>query len=99
MKFLFSIAFLAVLVPFYLIWGRRQAEAQIDKMQKDAFDTPGAEAPVPSTILLAGAALVGSHFFWCRLIGLRAWQAVGSLIVGVTIGISTFVWRLGRDAR
>jgi hypothetical protein len=98
MRYFFSIAVTALLVPLYLIWGRSQAEIQIDKMQEAAFDTPGAEAPVTAPILLAGVALVGSHFVWCRLLGLQAWQAISSLIAAMAVGIYAFVWRLEQDA-
>ena len=99
MKFLTSVAFSAILVPLYLVWGRSIVEAQIDKMQEAAFNTPGAEAPVTSSVVLAGVGLLSGHFVWGRLIGLRTWQSVGSLIVGTAIGLYAFLWQLEQDAR
>ena len=99
MKFLTSVAFSAILVPLYLVWGRSTVEAQIDKMQEAAFNTPGTEAPVTPFVIMAGVALLSGHFVWGRLIGLRTWQSVGSLIIGAAIGIYAFIWQLEQDAR
>jgi hypothetical protein len=99
MKFLYSVAFSVILVPLYLIWGRNLVEAQIDKMQEDAFNTPGVEAPITPSVVMAGVALLSGHFLWGRLIGLRTWQSVISLIAGAAIGVYAFLWRLERDAR
>ena len=99
MKFLFSMAYTAVLLPLYLVWSRRQVEAQLDKMQEDAFNTPGAEAPVTSSTLMAGFGLVSGHFFWGRLLGMRAWQSVASLIIGSAVGILATLWQWEQDGR
>lgn len=99
MKYLFSITFSALLVPLYLAWGRSQVEAQLDKMQAAAFNTPGVEAPVASSTVMAGFALVTGHFFWARLLGMRIRQSVTSLLVGSVIGLFAFLWQLEQDAR
>ncbi len=94
MGFLGSMALLAALVPFYFDWSRAQADAQLDKMQEAAFNTPGAEAPIPISVALSLLALVVGHFaIGKRLFGLAAWQSVFTLILGITGGIVAIILR------
>lgn len=99
LKFLLSIALLASSLPFYLNWGRSQAEEQLNKMQEAAFNTPGAEAPITLSIFAGGFALMGGHFLWCRLLGLRRWRPLASLVVGLGAGIGLFLWRFEEPPR
>lgn len=99
MKLFLNIAFSALLVPFYLLWGRDQVETQLDKMQANAFDSPGAEAPVPPGLLLGSVGLVSGHLLWGRMLGLRMRQALAGLLIGWTLGIAAFLWRLEQDPR
>jgi len=89
-RFLISALYPTVLLPLYLNWARRQAEKQIDKMQDAAFNTPGAEAPIPPAVIVVGAAGLVGHVFLGRavlklslgrtLLSLAAGAALGSLI-------------------
>jgi hypothetical protein len=79
-------AYLAL--PFYR-WSRAQTEAQIDKMQRAVHFTPGVEPPLPPSVLLAGAGLIAVHQIAARILGLRAWPAALSLLVGAIAGVAT----------
>jgi hypothetical protein len=90
-RFLISILCTALLTPFYLRWGRQQAEAQIDQMQQGAFNTPGMVAPVPPVVLLGGSAFIGAHFLIGKqLLRLKSWQAWFTLLFGAGLGILLF---------
>jgi hypothetical protein len=92
-KFILSTLCTALLLPFYLRWGRQQAERQIDKMQDAVFNTPGAEALVTPPVVLGGMMLIGFHFLLARRgLGLKAWQTVLSLLVGITAGLGVFMF-------
>ena len=83
-NFILSTLYTALLLPFFLRWGRQQAEAQIDKMQESVFNTPGAEAPVPPLVLVGGLGLIASHFFFARrFLRLKGWQAFLSWLLGL----------------
>lgn len=90
MRTLLSSAVIALIVPFYLRWATIQAERQIDKMQAEAFNTPGVQGPITGPIGLVGIALLLAYLVWCRLIGLRAWQAISCFVIGTTAGIGAF---------
>lgn len=94
LKFIVSTLYTALLLPVFLRWGRQQAEAQIDKMQESVFNTPGAEAPLPPLVLIGGIGLISSHFFLGRRgLGLKGWQILLSLGLGLLIGVSIFLNR------
>lgn len=88
---------MALTVPFYLQWATVQAERQIDKMQAEAFNTPGVQSPITGPIGLVGVALLLAYWVWCRMIGLRAWQAISCLVIGTTAGISAFRRQSGQN--
>jgi UDP-N-acetylmuramyl pentapeptide phosphotransferase/UDP-N-acetylglucosamine-1-phosphate transferase len=90
-RFLISTLCTALLTPFYLQWGRQQAEAQIDQMQQEAFNTPGMGAPVPPIVLLGGSAFIGGHFLVGKqLLQLKSWQAWFTLLLGMGLGVLLF---------
>lgn len=90
-KFSASVLILAVSVPFYLMWAKRQTDRQIDKMQKAVFNSPGTEAPVPPGVVLGGIGVLISHFMVARqLLKLRLWQGILSLLLGGAAGVATF---------
>jgi hypothetical protein len=93
LRWIVSTICLALLLPAYLAWGRRQAEGQIDKMQAAVFNTPGVEAPLPLPVILAGAGLFGGHFVLARRLGLRGWQAWLSLLLGSGAGVIFYLLR------
>lgn len=90
-RILISALGLALGLPIYLRWANALAEQQIDKMQEAAFNTPGVESPLTPGVLGGGAALVGGHLLLGRLLGLRVWQALISLLLGAAAGIILFV--------
>ncbi|HHY58114.1 MAG TPA: hypothetical protein GYA08_22070 [Chloroflexi bacterium] len=98
-RMMMSAALTALAVPFYLRWSSAQAELQLEKMQKAVHFTPGAEAPLPPEVLAGAAGVTISHFAVGRLFGLRWWQAILSLLIGVVLGTGVFVYRmLGEEA-
>lgn len=93
-----SSALFALLIRLLFAWGREQTEQQIDKMQEAAFNTPGAEAPIPGAVIAAGLGLVAGHFVIGRLIfRLRIWQSILSLLLGMAAGMALTLLRLTRD--
>ncbi len=52
-------------------------------MQDAAFDTPGMEPPVPPAVLMAALSVVAGHFAMGRLLRMRRWQSMLSLVLGV----------------
>jgi hypothetical protein len=99
MRFLLSLLAMIGMLPVYLQWSREQAEEQIERMQEAAFNTPGAEAPVPAPVLLAGAGVLTGHFVIARFLRLNAWQALLSLFFGVVGGIALFLTKTGSADR
>jgi hypothetical protein len=95
-RFLCSTLTLAALLPRFFTWSRRQIEGQIDKMQQKVHFTPGAESPVPPSVLLAGLGLLVFHFLiGGAVLRLQGWQALLSLLAGLVGGVG---WYLGQQA-
>jgi hypothetical protein len=99
MRFLLNLAYPALLVPLYLDWSRRQAEAQIDKMQRSVFNTPGAEAPLPATVMMGGIGLLVGYGLWTGLLGQRGWQRAVGLVLGIPLGVTIFSLRQAQPRR
>jgi hypothetical protein len=93
LRLLITLGYPIVLVPFYLEWSRRQAEGQIDKMQAAVFNTPGAEAPVPSSVVVGGALLILSYWGVTRLFGARGGLQLLGALIGVPAGVAIFAQR------
>jgi hypothetical protein len=91
-RFLFSTFVTALILPFYLKWGRNQAENQLDKMQRGVHGTPGVEAPVPPVVMLGGAGLLAGHWLLTRLLRLRFWQSFLSLVVAIGAGFGFYFY-------
>lgn len=96
---LFTLAYPVLLVPLYLDWSRRQAEAQIDRMQAAVFNTPGAEAPVPPVVVVGGLGLAVGYGLWTRLLGQRGWMRGLGLAVGIPLGVTIFSLRQAEQSR
>lgn len=99
LRFLLSLAYPVLLTPLYLDWSRGQAEAQIDKMQRSVFNTPGAEAPVPATVLMGGVGLLVGYGLWTGLLGQRGWRRAVGLVLGVPLGVTIFSLRQAQPRR
>ncbi len=90
-KFILSTLATAAALPALLSWAQGRAEGQIDKMQDAVFNTPGAESPVTPDVALAGVGFVSAHFvLGQKVLGLRGWQTILSLLLGIGIGIGLF---------
>lgn len=97
-KFLTSILTTAAALQLFLRWARTRAEGQIDKMQDAVFNTPGAEPPLTPDVAVTGAALLGAHFvLGQKALGLRGWQAVLSLLLGIAAGVGFFLYLKGPE--
>jgi len=94
LRFMLSTIFTALLLPLYLTWSRNETELQIDKMQEAAFNTPGAEAPLPARVVAGGVLLVIGHVATARLLlGIGMWKTLLSLILGSIAGVGLFLLR------
>lgn len=93
LRFLISALYSALLTPIYLLWAQQQADAQIDKMQEAAFNTPGAESAVTPAMALGGAGVLASQLFVGRaLLRLSGVQSIASLLLGSSVGAIIF-WK------
>lgn len=99
LRLLLSLAYPALLLPLYLDWSRDQAEAQIDKMQRAVFNTPGAEAPVPPPVMVGGVGLLLGYGIWTGMLGLRGWARGVGLLVGIPLGVTVFRTRQAERQR
>jgi hypothetical protein len=77
-----------------LDWSRRQAESQIDKMQRSVFNTPGMEAPVPPVVMAGGVLLLAGYWLATRLIGAQGWLRALGVLLGAPVGVAIFARRL-----
>lgn len=99
-EFLLNTFLTALSTFFFLGWGREQAERQIDKMQEAAFNTPGAEAPVPPKVAVAGASLLSGQWLLNRKVfGLNGWRSMSSFLLGLVAGAGLFLLKLQRGPR
>jgi hypothetical protein len=92
-RFLLAFAYPIFLVPLYLEWSRGQSESQIDKMQAAVFNTPGAEAPVPSPVVVGGALLLAGYWGVTRLFGVQGWLRWLGALIGAPVGVAIFMQR------
>lgn len=94
----FLVSFIANTVAWFAFfdWSRLQAEGQIDQMQKAAFDTPGAEAPIPPSVVAAGAGVLLGQLLLTRLLGLGAWGRWLSLLLGSAAGAAILAAKFRR---
>jgi hypothetical protein len=92
-RFIFNTLLTTLAAAAFLDWGRGQSEAQLDKMQQKVHFTPGAEAPVPPAVILAGAALLSGQLLLGGLLRLPGWQKLLSLLLGAIAGVAIFLAR------
>lgn len=88
MGFWLSLAGNILLSSLFLNWARRETDAQIGKMQDAAFDTPGAQSPLPMPVLIgAGVLMVGQLALARRVWRLSGRLAFASLLSGAVIAV------------
>ena len=89
-RFLVTTFVTALAIPFYLKWSRQESEGQIDKMQAAVHGTPGAESPIPPSVLLGGAGLLAGHWLLSRVLGMGFVTAFVSLLVAIGAGFGFY---------
>ncbi|MEM7129097.1 MAG: hypothetical protein AAF702_22385 [Chloroflexota bacterium] len=93
MRFLTSSSLFAIALWFFLGWSKKQTEERLDRIQKAAFNTPGVESPLPASVIMVGLGGVGVHFLLAkRLFGLKTFQSIVSVVVGVMVGTVLFIF-------
>ncbi|MGB5051143.1 MAG: hypothetical protein WBO46_19510 [Caldilineaceae bacterium] len=97
MGFLFSLVCNVLIDWLFLGWARRETDTRLGKMQDAAFDTPGAQSPVPASVLAAAGALALGQWAVARsLWKLSGRQAVAGLILGACVaGGGRILWPPG----
>jgi hypothetical protein len=93
LRLLIALAYPIFITPLYLDWSRRQAESQIDKMQRSVFNSPGMEAPVPPPVVVGGALLLVGYWLLTRLFGVQGWLRALGVLLGIPVGVAIFTQR------
>lgn len=89
LRFLLGALVTAITTFFYAAWARSESEAQIDKMQLDAYNTPGAQAPVPPHVFATGmTVLTGLWFVLARILRMPTMQRALAVLLGVAGGVA-----------
>lgn len=92
-KFLFSVALAAIVTFVYVIWARNKSEGQIGKMQLNAYNSPGAETPVPKEVMASAMGAVGMLWFLQRrLLRNSTIPAVLALVLGGAAGVAAVIY-------
>lgn len=98
MAFLFSLLANLLINHFFLAWAQKETGAAIGRMQDAAFDTPGAQSPLPAPVLVGGGALIAGELLLARWIGrLSGGRAVLALLLGGVVAGA--IYGLGRSER
>lgn len=70
-------------------WAQSQTDGQINKMQLSAYNTPGAEAPIPPAVLAAGMSTLSTLWFVQRKILRQSWGGAGlGVVMGALMGLA-----------
>ena len=93
LRFLLCLVYPILLIPLYLDWSRQQAEAQIDKMQRAVFNSPGAAAPVPPWVLVIGVGLMAGYLLVGKLLRVPGWWRLLAAFLGVPVGVAVYILR------
>jgi hypothetical protein len=91
-QFLLGTLLAGLATLFFTGWARNEIEAQIGMMQLNAYNSPGAELPVPPTVFAAGGGLL--LMLWLALrkgLGMRILPALMALLLGGGGGVATLL--------
>ena len=91
-RFLVGTLVAAAASYFFGGWALTASETQIGKMQLNAYNSPGAESPVPPQVLASGFSLLGT--LWMaqrRLLGQSRFASLLALLLGVGGGIAALL--------
>lgn len=92
-KFLFSVVLAAIATFVYVLWARNKSEGQIGKMQLNAYNSPGAESPVPKEVMASALGAIGMLWFLQRKV-LRNSTVPASLalVLGGAAGVAAVIY-------
>ncbi len=92
-KFLFSVVLAAIATFVYVLWARNKSESQIGKMQLNAYNSPGAESPVPKEVMASALGAIGMLWFLQRKV-LRNSTVPASLalVLGGAAGVAAVIY-------
>ncbi len=91
-RFLLGTLAAAAAAYFFGGWALTESENQIGKMQLNAYNSPGAESPVPPQVVASGFSLLGT--LWMvqrRLLGQSLAGALVALLLGVGAGVAALI--------
>ncbi len=89
-RFLLAAILSSLTTFFFARWARAESEKQIDSMQLSAYNSPGAEMPVPPHVFAAGmSALTALWFVQGPILRMPLWQRILAVLIGAVAGVST----------
>ncbi len=92
LRFVLATAIAAGVTYFYARWARDESEAQLGRMQINAYNTPGAEAPVPPQVAATGFSVLGGTWWALRkVLRLRGATTVFAMLAGVVMGLAVLI--------
>lgn len=99
-RFLLGTLVAAAAAYFFGGWALTESETQIGKMQLNAYNSPGAESPVPTQVLASGFSLLGTLWMMQRrLLGQSRVAALLALLLGAGGGVAALLLPERNDSR
>jgi hypothetical protein len=98
-RFLIGAAIAGVAAYFFGGWALDESEQQIGKMQLNAYNSPGAESPIPRKVAGSAFALLGWVWFaQRRILRLPGFAAFMAMVVGIGGGLAALLLPAQDDA-
>lgn len=92
-KFLLSVALAAIATFVYVTWARNKSEGQIGKMQLNAYNSPGAESPIPKEVMASAMGAIGMLWFLQRRVLRNSTVPAGlALVLGGAAGVAAVIY-------
>lgn len=92
MRFIVNTFIFSFLLSYLLRWAKQEADQRLEQMQDSAYDTPGAESPVPPQVVLGAMGLVGGHFvLGSSILKQQKRTTFLSFIIGSLVGVMVFL--------